>query len=163
MLKSILSPETCAECRLCCVFDRTDIWELPVLSEENVRSVKSICSSVQLAEKGAEHTFSAPELKDDELYRCPALTDKGCGLPREEMPFDCRIWPFRMMRDENGGVVIAVSQLCRGLNNKTDNELIEFLSNGLDKTIFSFAKEHPDHVKPLTDGYRVLVRFDLNR
>ena len=33
MLKKILSPESCAQCRLCCIFDRYDVWETPVFNE----------------------------------------------------------------------------------------------------------------------------------
>ncbi|MBQ8724192.1 MAG: hypothetical protein IJY74_00795 [Oscillospiraceae bacterium] len=157
MLRKILSPETCAQCRLCCVFDKTDIWELPVLTDENVSAVRKLCSQVSLAEKGMEQTFHAPELQAEELFSCPALSDNGCCLTREDMPFDCRIWPFRMMRDENGKCVIAVSELCKGVAEYSDEQLREFLNDGLGEMCFMFAEEHPDHVKPLADGYRVVL------
>lgn len=157
MLKNILSPETCRECRLCCVFDRTDIWELPVLSKENVCAAEKVCPGTAVTEKGSEYVFSAPELQDEELFWCPVLSDRGCMLCREDMPFDCRIWPFRLMRDGDGNTVIAVSELCGGMADKTDEELREFLGGGLGDIIFSFGKEHPDHVKPFAGGYRVIV------
>ena len=34
MLRNILSPETCAKCRICCIFDKYDVWETPVVSAE---------------------------------------------------------------------------------------------------------------------------------
>ena len=34
MLKKILSGEACAKCRLCCIFDRYDVWETPVFTAE---------------------------------------------------------------------------------------------------------------------------------
>jgi hypothetical protein len=30
MLEAILDKKTCADCRFCCVFDATDIWEMPL-------------------------------------------------------------------------------------------------------------------------------------
>ena len=47
MLKKILSRKTCAACRLCCQFDASDIWELPVLPPETVKAVKQmyLCST----------------------------------------------------------------------------------------------------------------------
>ena len=55
MLRNILSPETCAKCRICCIFDKYDVWETPVvdckiwpyrimeLNGVRVISVASIC------------------------------------------------------------------------------------------------------------------------
>ena len=34
MLKKILSPLSCAQCRVCCVFDRDDCWEMPLVYPE---------------------------------------------------------------------------------------------------------------------------------
>ena len=34
MLKNILSGNDCAKCRICCVFDKYDIWETPVVDDE---------------------------------------------------------------------------------------------------------------------------------
>lgn len=31
MLEAILEKKTCAACRFCCVFDATDIWEMPLV------------------------------------------------------------------------------------------------------------------------------------
>lgn len=157
MLKKILSPETCAECRLCCVFDKTDIWEVPVLTEENAASVRKTIPQTELTKKGNEYTFSSPELHGDELFTCPALSCNGCRLSREDMPFDCRIWPFRMMHDENGKCVIAVSQLCKGTAEYSDEQLRDFLDEGLGEMCFQFAEKHPEHVKPFAEGYRVVM------
>ena len=35
MLKKILSPETCAVCRNCCIFEEQSAWELPSFSPES--------------------------------------------------------------------------------------------------------------------------------
>ncbi len=158
MLGSILSSDTCRECRLCCIFDKTDLWELPILTPAEAEKAESICGREQTTHKDDEYTFKSPELSGEEICRCPLLTEKGCALPREDMPFDCRIWPFRMMKENDGGLVIAVSELCGGLSGKTQNELSDFLKDGLADVIFSYAKEHPSHVKPFMTGYKVILK-----
>ncbi len=153
MLKEILTPQSCAECRLCCVFDSTDTWELPILEEENIAAVLDVNPDISI-ENG---TFTAPKLTDDELFACPMLGEKGCMLVREKRPFDCRIWPFRMMKGEKGETVIAVSELCESVAKYSDDKLRAFLSKGLGDEIFAYAENHPNHIKPMTEGYRVIL------
>ena len=40
MLKGLLSKSVCGECRICCGFDSTDVWEMPVMNEETKTSWK---------------------------------------------------------------------------------------------------------------------------
>ncbi|MFR2154515.1 MAG: hypothetical protein ACLS48_07625 [[Eubacterium] siraeum] len=40
MLTEILSREACAKCRVCCVFDKDDIWEIPCYSAETAEYIK---------------------------------------------------------------------------------------------------------------------------
>ena len=158
MLKKILSPKTCAQCRLCCKFDRTDTWEIPVFDESTADAAKALCPDAEFTDAGSELTFKAPILTGDELFPCPALTDNGCGLSAENKPFDCKIWPFRMMRDDSGNTVIALSELCTGMSEHSDETLRNFLtSEGLDRIIFEYASIHPSHIKPLAEGYRVII------
>ena len=61
------------------------------------------------------------------------------------------------MRDENGKCVIAVSQLCKGTAEYSDEQLRDFLDEGLGEMCFQFAEKHPEHVKPFAEGYRVVM------
>lgn len=158
MLKKILSSETCAKCRLCCKFDRTDTWELPVFEKSTADAAKAISPGVEFTDSGSELTFKAPVLAGDELFSCPALTENGCGLSQEHKPFDCKIWPFRIMRDNKNRTVIALSELCGGVREYSDESLRDFLeSEGLDKIIFEYASRHPSHIKPIMAGYRIIM------
>lgn len=158
MLKKILSSKTCAKCRLCCKFDRTDTWEIPVFDENTADAAKALRPDAEFTDAGNELTFKAPILTGDELFSCPALTENGCGLSSEHKPFDCKIWPFRMMHDSGGRTVIALSELCGGMSEYSDETLRNFLtSEGLDKIIFEYADAHPSHIKPLAEGYRVII------
>ena len=106
---------------------------------------------------GAEQTFAAPPLKGEELYACPVLTEHGCGLSEQDKPFDCKVWPFRLMRTENGAVCISISDLCTGVQLHEVEQLQAFLREGLAETMFAYAKAHPDHIHAWHDGYRVIL------
>ena len=127
MLRKILSPETCAACRLCCGFDCTDTWEFPVLPQETVEAMHRMGASPKLVPAGEEQTFAAPPLRDEELFFCPMLCETGCTMGAEK-PFDCKVWPFRMMRDLTGNVRVAVAGYCSGMERYTDEQLETFLA-----------------------------------
>ena len=143
MLRKILSPETCAACRLCCGFDCTDTWEFPVLPQETVEAMHRMGVSPKLVPAGEEQTFAAPPLRGEELFFCPMLCETGCTMGSEK-PFDCKVWPFRMMRDLAGNVRVAVAGYCPGMERYTDEQLETFLAEeGLGKLLLAYAAEHP--------------------
>lgn len=75
MLKKILSRTTCAACQLCCQFDASDIWELPVLPKETVAAIQKYRPETAFVPVGAEQTFAAPSLKGEEL--CLSSADRA--------------------------------------------------------------------------------------
>lgn len=155
MLKEILSGDTCAKCRMCCVFDRYDIWETPVFDENSRNLVMKYDHEAKFARKGRGFVLNVGEITDGELYNCPALTENGCVLG-DNKPFDCRIWPFRIM-ERDGKRVIAVSTLCEEIHNRDHEELKTFLKKGLAAEIFAYADKNPEAVKPYYDNYTVIL------
>ncbi|MDE5763551.1 MAG: hypothetical protein K2N49_00095 [Ruminococcus sp.] len=154
MIKEILSGKTCAECRMCCIFDRYDIWETPVFTEEIKNKVLEYVPDAPFAKVGTGYMLNAGEITDGQIYSCPALTENGCILG-DGKPFDCRIWPFRVM-NRDGIRVIAVSSLCDEVHNQTHEKLRNFLKKGLAEKIFSYADKYPETVKPYYDNYTVI-------
>lgn len=155
MLKKILSKDVCAECRLCCVFDRYDVWETPLFEEETMAKVRSAFPDAKFAKKGGGFALNSGEITDGDLFSCPALTDSGCMLG-DDKPFDCRIWPFRIM-NRDGQRVIAVSSLCSAVYGQSHDELRAFLKEGLAEEIFTYADKFPEAVHDLYDNYTVLL------
>lgn len=155
MLKKILSSKACAECRLCCVFDRYDIWETPVFNEEQKQMILDIKPETEFIPKDGGYIFKVKELREDQLFSCPALGDNGCMLGSDK-PFDCRIWPYRIM-DIGGRRAITLASICDELYNRPLSQLIDFLKEGLADVIFSYADAHPEIVKPYYEGYPVLL------
>ena len=52
MLRNILSPETCAKCRICCIFDKYDVWETPVVSAELYEKIHAARPELKFVSKG---------------------------------------------------------------------------------------------------------------
>lgn len=155
MLKKILDGKCCAECRICCIFDSSDVWETPVFTAEIKDKIINYDPSVKFIPKDGGFVLKVEELKDGEIFSCPALTEKGCILG-DEKPFDCRIWPYRIMK-VGGKRAITIASICGELYNRPLSQLVGFLQDGLAQKIFSYAEEHPEIVKPYEDGYPVLM------
>ena len=157
MLKKILEGKSCAECRLCCVFDRYDVWETPVFTDEIKEKILEKNPNTEFTPKDGGWIFKVNEFDAEGLFSCPALTPTGCMLG-DEKPFDCRIWPYRIM-EVGGRRAITIASICDELYNRPLSQLVEFLKEGLADDIFSYADAHPEIVKPYFEGYPVLI-FD---
>lgn len=155
MLKNILKSSDCASCKICCVFDKDDIWEIPVIDGERKKRIEERFPNHKFERRGDGWVFAMGEGKDG-LFTCPALDPAmGCTLG-EDKPFDCMIWPYRIM-DFCGKRVISIAALCPSMYKKPLSELCGELEKGLGEKIFAFASEHPDIVKPYEKGYPILL------
>jgi hypothetical protein len=155
MLKKILSGDTCANCRLCCIFDRYDVWETPVFTEDIMERIRSAHPDADFIRWGDGYIFKVLSLNEDQLFSCPALTPEGCMLG-DDKPFDCQIWPYRIM-EVGGRRAITIASICDELYHRPLAELVGFLKEGLADTIFAYADLHPEIVKPYYEGYPVLL------
>lgn len=135
MLKSVLTGEQCARCRICCSFVREDVWEAPEFTKDKLN----------------EKAF-----KDEkEILLCPALdSSKGCTLG-DDKPFDCKIWPLRPFIID-GKVKIGVANECPAFNEETDYKLKELLEGGLYDTIVEMIEKDDTLIKNYTNDYRVI-------
>ncbi|MBQ7132678.1 MAG: hypothetical protein IJO29_08895 [Oscillospiraceae bacterium] len=155
MLTKILSRNSCAKCRLCCVFDRYDLWETPSIENELREYIKSnIGDDIEYTPKGDMWLFKMKESKEDGLYRCPMLNDTGCILG-EKKPFECAIWPYRIMEVE-GKRAISIAPICDSVNALPLATLLSFAKEIAPK-IFAYADLHPDIIKPYDGTYPVLL------
>lgn len=155
MLKKILNGSSCAECRLCCVFDRYDVWETPVFTEEIKNKILAQRPDTEFIPKDGGFIFKVREIGEDQLFSCPALGESGCILG-DEKPFDCRIWPYRIM-NVGGRRAITIASICEELYNRPLSQLVGFLKDGLAEKIFSYADSHPEIVKDYDELYPVLL------
>lgn len=159
MLKNILSPKTCAQCRICCIFDKYDVWETPVISPWLKAKIQEARPDLKFVSKGdsGAFIFNMEDCWDEEkeLFTCPALDpEKGCTLG-DMKPFDCSVWPFRIM-DLGGRTVISMASICPDMIKKPLDVLIAELDSGLADRIFDEADRNPAIIKPYEQGYPIL-------
>ena len=158
MLKGLLDNKSCRECKICCGFDRTDIWEMPVMNTETFKKLSEIRPETEFTQKDGAYVVNAPELEGDELFFCPALdSEKGCMLG-DKKPFDCSIWPYRIM-ELGGFLVITICPVCEELYNRPLSQLVGFLEKGLGEKIYNYAQKHPEIVKEYDYSYPILKVF----
>lgn len=156
MLEGLLSKEECAACKLCCSFDSYDLLSTPVITS-GLKSL--ICERFKPGQRFIErdgHFLLRMEREADaDLYYCPLLDrEHGC-IMGDEKPFDCLIWPFRVMR-MGCLTVIALSPLCPIVAKKPIAEIISTCSR-ISAEIFREAQEHPEYVKPYEEGFPVIA------
>lgn len=140
MLKSVLSAERCAKCRICCSFVEDDVWEAPTLTNPQTKEKYRV--NYSFADK-------------NEIKLCPELDEKkGCTLG-ENKPFECRLWPLRPFIID-GEVKIGVSEICPAFTTENDGKLAELLDGGLYDTILKELQTNPGIVREYSGGYRII-------
>lgn len=157
MLKEILSPDSCRSCRMCCVFDRDDLWEIPVFSEETRASLLNEMPEATLRAVDNGGWVFEMGFDSEGLAYCPALSENGCTL-RESKPFDCKIWPFRIM-EHNGSPSLTLAPLCEAVNG-LDDAILEQFAKKLAPLAFAEAEKNPAIVKPYAEGYKIFAVKD---
>ena len=178
MLSAILKKESCAKCRFCCSFRRQSLWETPVFTRENVEAIRknpkldaSVLLPVSERVWGSASEDFEDFVKDYYIYdlkndyqtdnpeeeaKCPYLGPAGCILSDEEKPWDCKIWPIRVMRLEDGKVVIALTPTCPEINEIELTEVKSFVNENLREDLLLYAQNHPFLIKEYREGFPVL-------
>lgn len=166
MLSKILSANDCASCRNCCVFHEKSRWETPVVSKEQAEMIKKALQNEQAVSdcnsRFVLQTVTRDSLphKDAEPYRCVALDEsRGCMLGPEEKPFDCSLWPLRVMR-KNGKLFIMIAAGCQSVDNAFIDRVRILLDEGLKQRIIDELNKNPGIIKELAPGYIELVELN---
>lgn len=156
MLSKILSKEDCAKCRICCCFDSSDIWEAPIITKTKAAEILSRYNHEQkFREKDDCYVLDMKKEESEDLYYCSMLDrEKGCVM-NDDKPFDCQIWPFRVM-DLNGTKVITISPVCPVVKTRSLEELSIFAKE-LAPLIFQQAEKNPIMIKPYINDYPILA------
>ena len=161
MLSSVLKKETCAQCRFCCSFRRTSLWETELFPMEFVEKYQGRARfdirEIRGMRCGQLHLIDQYQTEDpDEEVPCTFLNGQaGCTLSEEEKPFDCRIWPLRVM-ETNGHLAVTLELTCPAINQVGQDRMRELVKGGLGEKIYAYAHTHPFIVKELTEGFAVL-------
>lgn len=165
MLSAILSKEDCAKCRFCCSFRRTSLWETPIFTEENILAIKNSLKDTSVLNEfdNNEIKYATYDLSDkyltsnpDEEVPCPYLDQSsGCILNNEEKPWDCKIWPLRILRKADGKVVVALTPTCPSINSIDIEKIRDFVNDNLKEDLLAYANAHPYLIKNFRDGWNI--------
>ena len=81
---------------------------------------------------------------------------KGCILSDEDKPFDCKIWPLRIMRKDEK-LVIAFTPTCAALGTTPSEDMVKLVKEGIGDKIYEYASEHPFIIKDYKEGFPVIM------
>ena len=139
MLGKILSKEDCKNCKFCCSFRRQSLWESPFKISAKYKTED-----------------------ENEEIPCDFLDYKtGCTLSDGKKPFDCKIWPFRVMKDENE-IFVTIATSCPAISKKDEKVLLNFLQSEILDKILDKLKENPQMIKPMHFGYKKILNITSN-
>lgn len=151
MLSKILSKEECAACKFCCAFRRKSAWETPLFTKEKVDELKKKYGEFMVKPYKNSYTLDLSKLyktdSEEEEAPCPFLdVERGCILSEEDKPFDCKIWPLRIMEQENQQYIV-LTPTCPSVNKKPMEEIKQLVEEELGEKIFAYGDVMPDMVK----------------
>jgi len=150
MLSRFLTKADCAACRFCCSFRRTSLWEVPIFTKENIdalsashpeylkelRTFEAECSVYAKYDLSGKYVTHNPE----EEVPCPFLDPaRGCVLTEEEKPWDCKIWPLRVVRRSDGSAAVCLTPTCPTINKLDIDNILE----SLEEELLLYAEKHP--------------------
>ncbi len=164
MLSKILSKEECASCKFCCSFRRKSLWESPLFPLEDLEQVKKLYPDFKVKFTGRNSfTFDISDnyksQDPEEEALCPFLdSSKGCSLPEELKPFDCKIWPLRIVRHKNNSeeYSIALTPTCPAVNKIPFSQLQTFVKEELEQVLMDYAGKHPDIIKDYDELFKFI-------
>ena len=160
MLSKILSKKSCAACKFCCSFRRQSLWETPLFSPEIVKKLSHPNEYGVVGEFRDGQIILGGYRTDDpeEEVPCTFLDPEcGCILKPEDKPFDCSIWPLRIM-DKDGELVIALTPTCPSIGAVPSKALVNLVQDSLGDKIFEYAKAHPEIIKEYKEGFPVIKK-----
>jgi len=123
----ISNKQICQECKECCYFYLEESYFAPLITKEELAKIPKDKQAYFKPYKESNNTFQVQLIrcKKDNDYVCPMLDEETylCEI-YDSRPFDCKIWPFIIMKDKQGKTVLACSNKsnCRIIKNMPDKE-----------------------------------------
>ena len=156
MLKKILCSEDCAKCQICCKFEQDELIDAPTFTEEEMLKSLSKKGNLLFAERGQVYQIVLESWRGK--YICPLLTHMGCILD-DERPFDCKLWPFYVMR-KNRKYVITITEDCPVVNKKSISIIKSCIDNVFLERCRRVISEYPDMITDYNRNMTVLYEFE---
>ncbi len=159
MLEEILSAKDCAKCEFCCSFRRQSLDLTPYFAAETLDEIRRLYPEAKFRTRpdGAMtidlYDKYTTENSEEEAL-CP-FNHTGCILPAHLKPFDCKLWPFRLMKVENG-LSLALVPTCPWIR-KDDESKLKEVAEAVAKEAVEYAKTHPEIIIEYRADYQVVI------
>lgn len=158
MLKDVLSPEDCAKCGFCCSFRRQSLDLTPLFAKETVGEISRLYPEARFRTlpNGAGTIDIGDQYRTDDSEEealCP-FNRKGCILPKHLKPFDCELWPFRLMKSGDG-FVLALVPTCPWIDK--DSPKFKSTASAVFQKAVAYAKPHPEIAIEYRADYQIVV------
>lgn len=158
MLKDVLSHGDCARCGFCCSFRRQSLNLTPLFAKETVDEIRRLHPEARFKTlpNGAitidiDDQYRTNDSQEEAL--CP-FNRNGCVLPGHLKPFDCELWPFRLMKCGNG-FALALVPSCPWI--EKDPDKLAATASTVAKAAMEYAKTHPEIAIEHRDDYQIVV------
>lgn len=160
-LEEILSPEDCAACEFCCSFRRQSLNLTPCFDEEKIGEICRLYPEARFKNlpNGAvtidlDDKYQTDDSKEEALCH---FNRRGCILPPHLKPFDCSLWPFRLMKDKEGdSLVLALVPTCPKIR-KDDTGKFREAALDMAKESVQYAATHPEIIIEYRPDYQIII------
>ncbi len=161
MLREVLTAKDCAECGFCCSFRRQSLSLTPYFAKETIDEICRLYPDARFKTRpnGAvtidiDDKYQTDDSNEEAL--CP-FNRKGCILPEHLKPFDCNLWPFRLMKGKDC-LLLALVPTCPQIK-KDDRAAFEKTAAAVAKAAAEYSKDHPEIIIDYREDYEVVVRL----
>jgi len=166
MLSELMSKATCAECKYCCSFKRTSLWEVPTFPADKLKKLAKDADCKVVTDKCGSKSFAYCDLSGEYLTKdpaeeapCPFLDENtGCVLSDDDKPFDCKLWPFRVVR-KGDHLFLAISIACPSIMTWELEHLRAYAEEHLRGPVRAYTDKNPYIIKDLKEGYIALIEI----
>ncbi|MEA2037346.1 MAG: YkgJ family cysteine cluster protein [Nanoarchaeota archaeon] len=141
------SKDHCQRCKGCCKFAEDETYFAPIFTKEEKEKVDANF-------KKYKSIYQIELKKQGNIYVCPLLDNDHLCTIYNMRPFDCKIWPFIFMKDQNNNLVLACfdKDLCPHVEDMSEEEFNQLKNNTLDwieeNNIINFIKKNKDLIWP---------------
>jgi hypothetical protein len=147
LLNGIVTTADCMCCKMCCIFHDDDKIDAPLFTEAQRDEVSESEYGVKVTFSERDNNMWQVDLIDrgDGSYVCPLLEQQyhTCNA-REVDCFDCRTWPFYVMRKVDGQTVLTVSLDCPVVGPRLQSPGVQTqISQNLIPYMIRYASQNP--------------------
>lgn len=156
MLENILCSKDCAACQICCKFEPDELIDAPTFSKEEMLKAIAKKDGIVFIKRGNVYQIVLEPWR--KKYICPLLTHVGCML-NNERPFDCKLWPFYVMKKDEK-YVVTITEDCPIVRKKSRETINSCIDNAFLDQCRRIISKYPEMITDYNRNMKILYEFD---